>query len=106
MRPLVGTGKISWIRPLNSPPASSSDIRPPSARSRSTAAPDRRWPVAIGMARASTAMSAGAVATSVTLNEITLLGRCRQVLSDKLEHMRDTQLDAPPASGGRDVYQT
>src|SRR5487761_289510 len=104
MRPLVGTGSTSWIRPLNSPLASSSEMSPPRARSRSTADPDRRWPVATGTARASTVMSAGAVATRLIFTRLlTLPSRWRQALGDELKHVGDTKLDAAAAGGAGNV---
>src|ERR1035437_4451528 len=113
MRPFVGMGRTSWMRPLNSAFASSSDMSPPSARSRSSALPARRWPVATGTARASTVMSAGAVATSVTLTtELTLPARSDrprassgEVLGHELEDVCHAQVHVAPAGGGGDVDQ-
>src|ERR1700694_1277436 len=123
MRPFVGTGRISWRRPLNSAFARRSEWRPPSVRSRSRVPPDRRCPVATGTARASTAMSAGAVATSVTLaRELPLPARptlasaphpqpsdlisLREVFGDELEHVCHAQVNAAAAGGSGDVDQT
>src|SRR5467141_553906 len=107
--PWAGIGSTSWMRPRNSALTTISDSTPPIARSSSSAAPDRRWPVATGMARASTFSSAATAETRLIFTAVLKVNdRCSvlsQVLRHQLEDVGHAQVQAPLPGGRRDVHQ-
>src|SRR5438128_358133 len=86
-----------------------SERTPPSARSSSRAAPERRWPVATGTARASTFSSAAAAETRLIFTAALKVSDrgplSSQVFGHQLEHVRDAKLHVALAGRGRDVHQ-
>src|SRR5467141_5123908 len=107
--PWAGIGSTSWMRPRNSALTTISDSTPPIARSSSSAAPDRRWPVATGTARASTFSSTAAAETRLIFTAALKVSDrgplSSQVFGHQLEHVRDAKLHVALAGRRRDVHQ-
>src|SRR5579859_1984335 len=97
------------MRPRNSALTTISERTPPIARSSSSAAPESRWPVAMGMAMASTLISAGLAATRVIFTaSVKVSGQAyssSQMFSHQLEHMRNAEVHPPAPGRGLDVHE-
>src|SRR6267143_4281201 len=107
--PWAGIGSTSWIRPRNSALTTISERTPPIARSSSRAAPERRWPVATGISRASTFSSAASAETRLIFTATLKVNDERPVLSQvfghQLQHVRDAEVEVALPRRGRDVHQ-